>query len=107
MTGMALGAGSEIAHQGVRAMMGGSGSGHGGQGEAPQQQQQQAPMQGGEMQQQQTMPMEQQQHPCAGFNANFMNCLKQSTNEIGMCQNYMDMLKQCEQDNSMGYQQNM
>ena len=29
-TGMAFGAGSEIAHQGVRAMMGG-GSGHGGQ----------------------------------------------------------------------------
>ena len=35
-TGMAFGAGSEIAHQGVRAMMGGSGSGH---GSAPQEQQ--------------------------------------------------------------------
>ena len=33
-TGMAFGAGSEIAHQGVRAMMGG-GSGHGGQAQAP------------------------------------------------------------------------
>ena len=32
-TGMAFGAGSEIAHQGVRAMMGG-GSGHGGQAPA-------------------------------------------------------------------------
>merc|ERR1711907_146395 len=28
MTGMAFGAGSEIAHQGVRSLMGGSGSGH-------------------------------------------------------------------------------
>ena len=35
MTGMAFGAGSEIAHQGVRAMMGG-GSGHGGQAPAEQ-----------------------------------------------------------------------
>ena len=34
-TGMAFGAGSEIAHQGVRAMMGGGSGGHG--GEAPQQ----------------------------------------------------------------------
>merc|ERR1712151_1073450 len=33
-TGMAFGAGSEIAHQGVRAMMGGGGSGHGGQAPA-------------------------------------------------------------------------
>jgi hypothetical protein len=40
-TGMAFGAGSEIAHQGVRAMMGG-GSGHGG---APAEQQQAAPQQ--------------------------------------------------------------
>ena len=38
VTGMALGAGSEIGHQAVRGLMG-SGSGHG-QGEAPAQQQQ-------------------------------------------------------------------
>ena len=44
VTGMAFGAGSEIAHQAVRSVMGG-GSGHGGQGHAPveQQQQQMAP----------------------------------------------------------------
>ena len=41
MTGMALGAGSEVGHQAVRAMMGGGSSGHGAQ-EAPQQQQQMA-----------------------------------------------------------------
>ena len=42
-TGMAFGAGSEIAHQGVRAMMGGGG-GHG-QAPAEQEQQQQQPQQ--------------------------------------------------------------
>ena len=41
MTGMAFGAGSEVAHQAVRGMMGGSG--HGGQ--APAQQQEGAPVQ--------------------------------------------------------------
>ena len=45
MTGMAFGAGSEVAHQAVRGMMG-SGSGS---GSAPvEQQQQQAPAQGGQ-----------------------------------------------------------
>ena len=34
MTGMALGAGSEVGHMAVRGMMGGGSSGH---GEAPQQ----------------------------------------------------------------------
>ena len=42
MTGMAFGAGSEIAHQAVRGVMGSGGSGHGGdnnmQQQAPQQQ---------------------------------------------------------------------
>jgi hypothetical protein len=50
-TGMAFGAGSEIAHQGVRAMMGG-GSGH---GQAPQEQQQQ-------QQQMEQQPAAQQQY---------------------------------------------
>ena len=40
VTGMALGAGSEVGHQAVRAMMG-SGSGHGNSGEQVQQQPQQ------------------------------------------------------------------
>ena len=40
VTGMALGAGSEVGHQAVRAMMG-SGSGHGGQQDQVQQQPQQ------------------------------------------------------------------
>ena len=39
MTGMAFGAGSEVAHQAVRGMMG-SGGGHGGGQQAPQEYQQ-------------------------------------------------------------------
>ena len=41
VTGMALGAGSEIGHQAVRGLMGAGSGGHGGQSEAPAQQQQQ------------------------------------------------------------------
>ena len=65
-TGMAFGAGSEIAHQGVRAMMGG-GSGHGGSGEPAQQQQQYAQEpQYAEQPMQQQMPA--QENPCMSFN---------------------------------------
>ena len=101
--GMAFGAGSEIAHQGVRAMMGGS-SGHGSQApvEGGQQQQQMAPVQGGEYDNQQAY--QQQEQPCQNFNMNLVNCLKQSSNDIGMCQNYMNMLQQCERDQSMAGQ---
>lgn len=96
MSGMAFGAGSEIAHQGVRSMMGG-GSGHGG---APAEQ---APAQGAPMQQQQQQEQEQyvdysqqQVNPCQDFNLNFVQCLKQNSNQIDMCQSYMNMLQQCE-----------
>ena len=52
MSGMALGAGSEIGHQAVRGLMGsGSGSGHGAPQEGQQQQQQMAPMEGQQYQQ--------------------------------------------------------
>ena len=96
MTGMAFGAGSEIAHQGVRAMMGG-GSGH---GSAPQEG---APAQQAPMQQQmdggQYVDYSQQQaNPCQDFNMNFIQCLKANANSIDMCQSYMNMLQQCEQD---------
>ena len=42
-TGMAFGAGSEIAHQGVRAMMGGGSSSHGNNNQQQEPQQQAAP----------------------------------------------------------------
>ena len=105
-TGMAFGAGSEIAHQGVRAMMGGGG-GHGGGGhegghEPAQQQQyaQQAPVEYGG-QQAMEQPVQQQENPCMTFNQSLITCLQQNRGEISMCQNYMDMLTQCERDTSM------
>ena len=61
MTGMALGAGSEIGHQAVRGAMGAM-SGGSGHGEASQQQQQMAPAQGNAPMDNQ---MQQQQNPCA------------------------------------------
>ena len=99
MSGMAFGAGSEIAHQGVRAMMGG-GSGQGG---APAEQ---APAQGAPMQQQQQQEQyvdysQQQVNPCQDFNLSFVQCLKQNANQIDMCQSYMNMLQQCEQDQTL------
>ena len=96
--GMAFGAGSEIAHQGVRYMMGG-GSGH---GSAPAEQ---APAQQAPMQQQQQVDFSQQQtNPCQDFNLNFVQCLKQNSGQIDMCQSYMNMLQQCEKDYSMNQQ---
>ena len=80
MTGMAFGAGSEVAHQAVRGMMGGSG--HNQAQEAPQQQQQQ---------------QNYQQQSCQFEINNFTNCLKENK-EIAYCQRYSDLLKMC-QDN--------
>ena len=83
--GMAFGAGSEVGHQAVRSLMGGS-SGH-----APAQQQE-APAQ---QTQQYAQP---QEHPCQGPNTNFMTCLRSNNGDIGICQQYMDILQQCERD---------
>ena len=91
--GMAFGAGSEIAHQGIRAMMGGGSHGH-----APAQEQAQQPMEYAQPMQQQ--PAYQQDNgPCAAFKTNLMTCLNQS-NGGDVCQNYMDMLTQCQRDNT-------
>jgi coiled-coil-helix-coiled-coil-helix domain-containing protein 2 len=88
MTGMAFGAGSEIAHQAIRGVMGGSG--HGGnvqqvpQDNVPQQQQQS---------QQQSQP---QESPCLKYNQKFVNCLKENGNDISDCQNFFNDFKSCE-----------
>ena len=68
-TGMAMGAGSEIAHQAIRGIMG-SGSSH---GNAPAQQQQPAPVQQAPVQYaqpvyEQPQQVAQQQNPCMSFN---------------------------------------
>lgn len=91
MTGMAFGAGSEIAHQAVRGVMGGSS--HGGVQQSGQEYPQEQPQQ---QQQQQQEPI-QQQHPCMNYNMKFVECLKSSGNDISDCQNFFNDLKQCEQ----------
>ena len=103
-SGMALGAGSAVGHMAVNSLMGGGGHGSGGQ-----QQQQEGGQ--GQMQQQQEGGQQmqqdygqQQENPCQGFNMNFISCLKSSSNDIGMCQEYMNMLQQCEKDNTMSRQ---
>ncbi len=78
--GMAFGAGSEIAHQAVRGVMGGNGH----QQEATHQAQ--AP----EQQTQQT------QNQCQMQNSNFVECLKFNSNNIQACQDYLNELKRCE-----------
>ena len=98
-TGMAVGAGSEIAHQAIRGMMGSGSSGH---GQAPVQQQQapmqQAPMQAPVQYAQPAYEQPTEQNPCYSFNQSFLNCLKGNQNSIDICQMNMDMLMQCEKD---------
>ena len=96
--GMAFGAGSAIAHEGIRHMMGG---GHGHGGGAPAQQAQQAPMEGGAPAQQQVDYSQQQVNPCQDFNLSFVQCLQMNSADIGLCQTQMSMLQQCEQDYAM------
>ena len=85
MTGMAFGAGSEVAHQAVRSLMGGSSS-HGQNQEVAQQQTQQSP--------------QQYSNPCQMEITNFSSCL-QSNDEVSYCQSYSDMLKQCKKNNNL------
>ena len=74
MQGMAFGAGSEVAHTAMRGLMGGSGS---------------------HQQEYQEAPAQQQADPCMRQNQDFLNCLQMNKNEIGACQIYLDMFKQC------------
>ena len=78
MTGMAFGAGSEIAHQAVRGIMGSGSSSH---NEAT------APAQ--------AAPEQTQQDPCYYQNQDFMSCLQRSANDISACQSYLDIYKSC------------
>merc|ERR1712060_151498 len=78
MQGMAFGAGSEVAHRAIGGMMGGSGH-----------QEQQQP--------EQTQQAQQNQNMCQNENSNFVECLKFNSNDIQGCQNYLDLLKSCEQ----------
>ena len=75
-------------------MMGG-GSGHGGHSEP-----QAAPQGGYAEQPMQAAPAEQPayENPCNGFSTQLMKCMQANRGEIAICQNYMDMLNQCERD---------
>ncbi len=95
MTGMAFGAGSEVAHQAVRGIMG-SGNSHGGYVEGQGQGQ---AVQGGAQQ----AVQEYQQNPCFSLNQSFLSCLKSYSDQIGYCQQTMDNLMQCEKDNMKFY----
>lgn len=86
LQGMAFGAGSEVAHQAVRGMMG---SGHDSQ---------QGAVQGGTDYAQGGMSSAQPlQDPCSGQNYDFMQCLQTNPEHIGTCQSYLDLYKQCRQ----------
>ena len=103
MTGMALGAGSAIAHEAVRGIMGSGG--HGGQASQGGQEQQQ-PMQQDTQQTSEYGQMaqgqqdQQKQNPCMNYNQYLLSCLKENVSNIIICQANMDMLAQCERDNT-------
>jgi hypothetical protein len=90
MTGMAFGAGSEIAHQAVRSVVGGGNSHN-----QPQQQEHQDQQQNNITTSQ---PQQQQQNPCMEHNSRFVNCLQKEGNEISNCQSFFDELKFCEKN---------
>ena len=81
MQGMAFGAGSEVAHQGIRSLMGGS-SHH----------------ETVDQQHIQYAPAKQQNSMCLLENSNFVDCLKFNNNQISRCQSFFDTLKLCEQN---------
>eukprot|EP01017_Pseudomicrothorax_dubius_P000301 TRINITY_DN0_c1512_g1_i3.p1 TRINITY_DN0_c1512_g1~~TRINITY_DN0_c1512_g1_i3.p1 ORF type:complete len:137 (+),score=36.82 TRINITY_DN0_c1512_g1_i3:1-411(+) len=81
-TGMAFGAGSEVAHQAVRGIMGG------GSHSQPQTVYVQQPDAGQAQQQQQAF--------CDSENKFFIECLKKNSDSISTCQPYLDVLKECE-----------
>ena len=80
--GMAFGAGSEIAHQAVRGIMGSNNHS---------QTVVQQPSQSYDQMQQQ-----QQLNKCQFENNQFVDCLKTNGNYLANCQSFFDMLKDCE-----------
>lgn len=78
--GMAFGAGSEIAHQAVRGLMG---SDH----------KQQVIVQSSDTQ------TKQSSNKCEYENTQFINCLKNNSDSIDICQSYFDLIKSCEKRN--------
>lgn len=86
MQGMAFGAGSEVAHQAVRSVMGGSHSNQ----QVDQQQHQQ----------QQYQQQNNQSSACQTEIKNFSECIQRNT-DLSYCQTFSDMLKSCKQSNGL------
>ncbi len=84
-TGMAFGAGSEVAHQAVRGLMGGG---------------QSQPMVVNQQPMTQASNQTQQQNMCQFENKQFVECLKSNSDSLGSCQSYFDLLKGCEKSYS-------
>lgn len=78
MTGIGLGAGSEVGHQAMRGMFGGGSHAQEGQPEAISHSQAQA-----------------QPQACSNEGMHFTECLKRNT-DIASCQHYLDALKSCQ-----------
>ncbi len=79
MSGLAFGAGSEVAHQAVRGVMG-----HG-QGQAQQAQQAQGQGEQGSVDR------------CQAYLDNFTSCLRMNADSIGTCQPYNDSFRMCKE----------
>ena len=80
--GLAFGAGSEVAHQAVRGIMGSNSNTH--QSTAQTQAEPQA---------------QSHQSNCQMQNTNFVECLKFNSSNINNCQDYLNELKKCESSN--------
>ena len=79
--GMAFGAGSEVAHQAVRGIMGTNSHSTA----APEQ-----------AQQAQVAPPQQSTNRCQIENNNFVECLKFNNNQIANCQDQFNAVQQCQ-----------
>lgn len=80
MTGIGLGAGSEVGHQAMRGIFGGGSQTHEAQPEGVINQSQ---------------GMQGQPQSCQYEGNQFTECLKRN-NDIGLCQSYLDSLKSCQ-----------
>ena len=79
-SGLAFGAGSEVAHQAVRGLMGSNSHSNNAV----------------DANQTQAVPQQNQNQNCQMQNSNFVECLKFNSNNIQNCQDYLTELKSCE-----------
>lgn len=101
MSGMAFGAGSAVAHQAIGGLMGGRGGGENA-GAAPQEGAQGGMTQEGYANAPEGFSDQAQayENPCMTYNQTLLQCLQTNNGEIGICQNDMNMVVQCERDNA-------